>query len=99
MPGTSEATLRGMLPVGAPDVEDVDYAGGRLGSLIFTRPEDADAAFDALPVHPVLPRFAQDCTTVEGCTPALPGRGLSAALQQALPIIPVRRRRAWSAGA
>ena len=50
MPGTSEAMLRGMLPVGAPDLEDMDYAGGRLGSLQFAHPEDADAAFVMLPV-------------------------------------------------
>lgn len=49
-PGTSEAALRGMLPAGAPELEALDYAGGRTGSLVFARPEDADAAFAMLPV-------------------------------------------------
>ena len=57
--GTSEAALRGMLPDGAPDLEGVEYAGGRLGSLQFARPEDADAAFATLPVQTLLPCNAQ----------------------------------------
>ena len=51
-PGTSEAALRGMLPPGAPELVALDYAGGRTGSLVFARPEDADAAFALLPVQP-----------------------------------------------
>ena len=52
-PGTSEAALHGMLPAGAPDLDAVDYAGGRTGSLVFARPEDADAAFALLLVRSV----------------------------------------------
>lgn len=51
-PRTPEAALRGMLPAGAPELEALDYAGGRTGSLVFARPEDADAAFVVLPVQP-----------------------------------------------
>ncbi|KAK9846643.1 hypothetical protein WJX81_008267 [Elliptochloris bilobata] len=47
-PGTSEAHLRGMLPAGAPALEDLCYTGGRLGALQFAHPGDADAAFAML---------------------------------------------------
>ena len=50
-PATSEAALRGMLPPDAPELEALDYAGGRTGSLVFARPEDADAAFALLLVQ------------------------------------------------